>query len=408
MPEKARRERAAQDRLRPPPPWSTISGVPDGESAVFSSAEMHRRRAAFGAELIRADVSYALVYGANRSGSAVSWLTGWPVTSQALLVAGHGQEDDVLLVSFYNHVPQARRLSVVPAQWTGARPVATALDLIAARGRLPGRIGLAGALPFDQYRLLAGQVSEVIDLNPAYTALRLVKSAEEIMAMRRGAVLSDVAVEALAGELRPGATDHEVLASTERAYVALGGLHHIHYIGITSMDQPAIAVPAQWPTGRVISNRDVVTCEISAASAPEYAGQLLRTFTVGAPATPLYADLHAVASAVFDELARLLVPGTRASDLAAAGAIIEDAGYRAIDDLVHGFGGGYLPPVVPAPGRLLADPGITLAAGMTLVVQPNVVTRDGSAGVQTGELLVVTESGHERLHTFPKGLLRAG
>ena len=123
---------------------STISCVLAGEKLVFSDAEMRRRRAAFGAELERSGVSYALVYGANRSGSAVSWLTGWPVTREALLVAGPGEEEDVLLVSFFNHVPQARRLSTVRVEWAGARAVATALDLIAARGRLPGRIGLPG------------------------------------------------------------------------------------------------------------------------------------------------------------------------------------------------------------------------------------------------------------------------
>ena len=163
----------------------------------------------------------------------------------------------MLLVSFFNHVPQARRLSVTRVEWAGARAVATALDLIAARGSLPGRIGLAGALPFDQYRFLAGQVPDVVDLNAAYTGLRLVKSGEEVAALRRGAALSDAAIEALAGALRPGMTDHEVLARTEQAYTAQGGLHHICYLGITAMAEPALAepalaVPAQWPTGRVI------------------------------------------------------------------------------------------------------------------------------------------------------------
>jgi hypothetical protein len=77
----------------------------------FSAAEMRRRRTAFGRELDRNDTAYALVYGANRSGSAVSWLTGWPVTREALLVVAPEPDDDVLLVSFFNHVPQARRLS---------------------------------------------------------------------------------------------------------------------------------------------------------------------------------------------------------------------------------------------------------------------------------------------------------
>ncbi len=166
---------------------------------------MRRRRAAFGRELERSGASYALVYGANRSGSAVSWLTGWPVTREALLVVAPVPEDDVLLVSFFNHVPQARRLSATRVESAGPRAVTTALDLIAARDRLPARIGVAGALPFDQYRLLAGQVPDVVDLNPACTGLRLVKSGEEVTALRRGAALSDAAIAALADATRvPG------------------------------------------------------------------------------------------------------------------------------------------------------------------------------------------------------------
>jgi Xaa-Pro dipeptidase len=368
---------------------------------------MRRRRAAFGRELDRNRSPYALVYGANRSGSAVPWLTGWPVTREALLVVAPRQDDDVLLVSFFNHVPQARRVSTTRVEWAGARAVATALDLLAARGRLPSRIGVVGPLPFDQYQILADQVPDVVDLGAAYTGLRLVKSAEEVAALRRGAALSDAAIAALADALRPGTTDHEVVARTEQAYTAQGGWHHIHYLGITAMDQPAVAVPAQWPTGRVIRQGDIVTCEISAAAAPEYPGQILRTFTVGAPPTTLYRDLHAAAAAAFDAIARALIPGARARDLAAAAAVIEQAGFTTIDDLVHGFGGGYLPPVVAGPGRPLTAPDFTLAAGMTVVVQPNVVTRDGHAGVQTGELLLITQHGPQRLHAYPPGLQQA-
>ncbi len=173
------------------------------------------------------------------------------------------------------------------------------------------------------------------------------------------------------------------------------------------MDQPAVAVPAQWPAGRVIRQGNIVTCEISAAAAPEYPGQILRTFTVGAPPTMLYRELHAAAAAAFDAIARALIPGARARDLAAAAAVIEQTGFTTIDDLVHGFGGGYLPPVVAGPGRPLTAPDFTLAAGMTVVVQPNVVTRDGHAGVQTGELLLVTQHGPQRLHAYPPGLQQA-
>jgi hypothetical protein len=39
------------------------------------------------------------------------------------------------------------------------------------------------------------------------------------------------------------------------------------------------------------------------------------------------------------------------------------------------------------------------------VIQPNVVTRDGKAGVQTGEMVLITESGIERMHSMPRGFL---
>ncbi|HEU0194356.1 MAG TPA: M24 family metallopeptidase [Streptosporangiaceae bacterium] len=376
----------------------------DGErpEPLFSTAEMVRRRAAVRAELSRRDLPYAFVYGANRSGSAVPWLTGWPVTREALLIVGPREADDVLLVSFFNHVPQARRLSRVPVEPAGRDAITAALGLLDTR---PGRIGVIGPLPFWHYRTLAGQVAEVVDLNSAYTALRLVKSAEEAVALRRAAALTDAAVRALQGALRDGVTEHDLVAEMERAYVAAGGMHHIHYLGATAMDAPALCVPAQWPADRPIRRGDVVTCEVSVAVAPEYAGQLLRTFTVGAAPTPLYERLHETAAEAFDTIRARLVPGTHARDLAAAGTVIEQAGYAMVDDLVHGFGGGYLPPIIRTAD---SAPDLVLAAGMTVVVQPNVVTRDRTAGVQTGELLLVTDDGPEHLHHFPPGLHQVG
>ncbi len=45
-------------------------------------------------------------------------------------------------------------------------------------------------------------------------------------------------------------------------------------------------------------------------------------------------------------------------------------------------------------------------SSMTVVIQPNVIARDAKAGVQTGELVLVTETGIERLHAAPRGFLR--
>jgi hypothetical protein len=49
-----------------------------------------------------------------------------------------------------------------------------------------------------------------------------------------------------------------------------------------------------------------------------------------------------------------------------------------------------------------------LEENMTVVVQPNVITRDEKAGVQLGEMVRITANGFERMHNAPWGFLRVG
>jgi Xaa-Pro aminopeptidase len=198
------------------------------------------------------------------------------------------------------------------------------------------------------------------------------------------------------------------VARLEAAYVARGGMHHIHYVGVTPMSAPDRSVPAQWPRSRVVRPGDLLTFELSAAVAPEYAGQLLRSVVVGAEPTDEVARLHAVAEAAFSAISARLRAGVHVRELVEAAGVIEDAGLTTVDDLVHGFGGGYLPPVLGSSSRAIRPtPDMVLEAGMAVVVQPNVATPDLRLGVQTGELLLVTDDGAERLHAFPPGLVRA-
>jgi Xaa-Pro aminopeptidase len=374
----------------------------------FSEREMARRRAAIEAVMAEHDVAHLLVYGANRFGSAVGWLTRWPVTREALVVVTPG-ERDALFVDFYNHVPNAQRIAteadVRPAAPLG---IATAVEELRARGAAGARVGLIGPLGHRAHARLAGLAGEVVDLDAAYTRLRLRKSGEEIEWLRVGCELTDRAVLALRDGARPGVDERELGALVENAYVARGGTTHIHYFAATSMASPSLSVPAQWPSTRRLEPGDALTCEIS-ASWWDHPGQLLRTFAVGAEPAPLYRELHTAADAALDAVLGVLRPGATAADVVAAAGVIEDAGFTTRDDLLHGFVGGYLPPVVGSPSRQIAPvPDFTFAAGMTVVVQPNVVTPDERAGVQTGELVLIGEDGPERLHAVERGLLSAG
>ncbi len=365
----------------------------------FSDKEMARRREALAAELLAAGAQHALIYGANRAGPAVGWLTRWPVTREALCVFTPG-ERDLLLVNFYNHIPNAERVATeADVRWAGAKPMATAIEELDRRGARGRRVAVIGPLGYRPYATLS-EFATPVPLDDAYTRLRLRKSPEELEWLRVGCGFTDDAVRAVQQGAGPGTDERELGDLAERAYVGRGGTTHIHYFGVP--------VPAQWAAARRLERGDVLACEIS-ASYWDYTGQLLRTFVVGDEPSTRVRELHEVAEAAFDAVLERVQPGATAAELVEASTVIGDAGFTTRDDLVHGFVGGYLPPVLGDTTRTIAEvPDFALEEGMTIVVQPNVVTRDESAGVQTGELVVVTADGVERLHDYERGLLRIG
>jgi len=100
----------------------------------------------------------------------------------------------------------------------------------------------------------------------------------------------------------------------------------------------------------------------------------------------------------------VLKAGALPAEMIAASGVIEEAGFTIIDDLLHGYGGGYLPPILGSQSRPAGPvPQEPFRAGQTVVVQPNVVTPDRKAGVQTGEMVLITDAGIERLHATPRG-----
>jgi Xaa-Pro aminopeptidase len=174
------------------------------------------------------------------------------------------------------------------------------------------------------------------------------------------------------------------------------------------MAKPHIYVPPQHHSPRKVKKGDVVFCELSAYWW-DYPGQVLRTFTVDAEPTPLYRELYYTAEAAFDAVTRVIRHGATMQEILDATGVIEQNGFTVCDDLMHGFGGGYFQPIIGTKSRMAGPlPDMKLEENMTVVVQPNVITRDHKAGVQVGELVRVTRTGFERLHKAKRGLFRVG
>ncbi|MBI3705945.1 MAG: aminopeptidase P family protein [Rhizobiales bacterium] len=379
-----------------------LARIVDAPFPRFSEPEMARRRAAVEQLLERAECDHLLFCGANRFGSAVQWLTQWPVTAEAVGVMSP-RERDTLFVQYVNHAPQARLLAdQAEVAWGGESSIQSAIEVLGKRGARQNRVATLGPVNAEQHAALSAKFEKLKSLNRDYIRLRQVKSAEELDWLRIGAHFSDLGMAALRDAITPGINERELGDRIERTYVSQGATNVIHYIGTTSTTAPDLAVPRQFPTTRRLQAGDAVVAEISAAFW-EHPGQVLRSFALGEP-SQLYRELHAAADAAFDAIAAVLKAGATPAQVIEASGVIEQAGFTIIDDLLHGYGGGYLPPILGCKSRPSGPlPETPFRAGQTVVIQPNVVTRDGKAGVQTGELVVITETGIERLHTMPRG-----
>ncbi len=368
----------------------------------FSSNEMASRHASAMALLDQSGVDALLVYGAGRYASEIYWLTDWPGGREAYVLFQQDQEP-VLLVQLYNHVPMARVLSVIrDVRWAGANTGNGVTALLQERGLANRRIGLVGGIPHTQYQKIRERFpqAEFVDLNGKFRMLRTIKSQEEIERIRFASELTDQSMQALADGIKPGMKEDELPALIEPVYLKSGGYAGIHFMTSMPMREPHFPVPAQYQSGRRLQRGDCLITEIS-GSYWGYSGQIHRTYSLGEGPTPEWRKLHDAAVEVFETLAGLIKDGTSVREAEEAAEIVHRRGYSIYDDLIHGA--NQYPPIFQTRTTARHEGGEALfRENMVIVIQPNVITHDERMGLQFGETLVVRKNGCETLNNFPR------
>jgi hypothetical protein len=111
-----------------------LRAIHEADYPHFSDTEMAQRRAAIAGLLGEFGLDHLVFCGANRFGSAVQWLTGWPVTAEAVGVFTPGLPD-ALFIQHVNHVPLARRLAErAEVAWGGGSSIEAAIAALERRG----------------------------------------------------------------------------------------------------------------------------------------------------------------------------------------------------------------------------------------------------------------------------------
>lgn len=387
----------------------------------FSAAEFERRYNLTRDLMRREGLSTLVVFGnsgINRHNEAnVFWLTNYLDLHHNYLVFPLDGEP-TLLTGLVNHVPNARAIAVIDdTRWGTYEPAKAIAAKLKKMGIGEDRVGLVGinatfgmGMPYQHYATLKEELPEIelVDMTRDFAHLRTVKSEEEFDWLKKAARFTDMTIEALEAEVKPGLTEHDLMGIIEGSYRRKGGQPHIAFLRSMPMDAPNACVPAQNVTDRVIRKGDVIIMEIS-ASYWGYSGQIHRSIAVGSDPTPEWQKLFDIGEQAYSRMCEAIRPGATEGDVIKAASIIGESGYRIYDDLIHGYGVDIHPPLIdssccnywPWDDKHPAPAGRSFAEDMAIVVQPNPITLDERMGLQVGALTRVTKNGAVSLQKYP-------
>jgi Xaa-Pro dipeptidase len=231
----------------------------------------------------------------------------------------------------------------------------------------------------DVERLLGARAGwRALSAAPVFTALRMIKTSEEIAAIRRAIAVALPRFEKAFGALRPGSLEEDIS----------------HLFGGENVVQfgPSSALPHGASGPRPLAKGEAVL--IDAWDKPEgYYYDITRSTFFGSP-TPEYRRIWEVVLEAQTAAIEKAAPGVACSEVdAAARRVIEKAGYG--DYFTHRLGHG-LGIDVHEPPYMVGHDKTVLEPGMTFTSEPGVYL-PGRFGVRIEDDILVTPKGAESL-----------
>jgi Xaa-Pro aminopeptidase len=147
-------------------------------------------------------------------------------------------------------------------------PVAHFADVArtAMRGRALKKLGLVGfsIMPLPVYFSLQRELpgTELVRADDTLTRLRAVKSANEIRLMKKAYQISEKAIDAILGEMRPGMTELQVIGIAQREIYKHGGEYEGH--ALYCFCGPGTKHAISRPTHNTIKRNEIIQLNIGA------------------------------------------------------------------------------------------------------------------------------------------------
>jgi Xaa-Pro aminopeptidase len=248
------------------------------------------------------------------------------------------------------------------------------------------------------------------DATMATGAARIIKTPDEVECMRRAQRINEIAMYDVEAALRPGVRQNELSGIFLERVFELGASTSIidPIWNITPVSVAAGTLTANGDVGfplasndRFIREGDLVLCD-TGITWMGYHSDFGKTWicAVNPAPSPALRECYLRWCEVMDAVYATIKPGATCGDLDRAAASVEPK--YALKQFYLGHGAGCDSAEAPFIGSdlgLAFDDTVELASGMVFVLEP-VVWRDGVGGYRSEEIVVVTDSGFDRLTTY--------
>jgi Xaa-Pro aminopeptidase len=324
----------------------------------------------------------------------VRYLTGFTGSNAALLLT----DERALLFTDPRYRTQASRESDCEIR-IAKGPLSQEIAIAVQRLGLKSVAFERNRIGFEEYQALTEALAGVRlrPLTGAAEALRMVKSADEIAAIRNSVQLNSLALDQALRHFKPSMTEIDLAAEIEYRMRRLGADGTAFDTIVASGERTAL--PHAHPMARRMQGDQLLLIDMG-ASVAGYASDMTRTFGLG----KLDAKVRRMYRAVLDsQLAAIAAvrPGASCAqvDRAARGVL---RGYGLEKLFVHSTGHGLGLEIHERP-RVGRKEATKLEPGMAITIEPGVY-QEGIGGIRIEDTVVVTTNGCEILTPTGKEL----
>ena len=335
------------------------------------------------------------------------WLTGYDtfgyVFFQTLILNKNG---NVVLLTRAPDLRQAQNTSNIEniKIWVdkdGSNPtddLKIILDELSLKGKKVGveyeAYGMTGRNALRLNKSLENYC-EVEDQSELITKLRVIKSQEEIVYVKKAAELADKALNEAWKHTKAGASEAKILAKMQGAVLEGGGDYPANEYIIGSGHNALLC--RYQSEKRILSNEDQLSIEW-AGTYKHYHSAMFRTIPIG-KADPKHIKMHEACVEALKNCEKKLIPGNKVGEVFDIHAkTFDDLGYNKarMNACGYSLGSTFSPNWMDWPMLYTKNPYV-IQSGNIFFMHMILMDSENQLAMNLGETYLITENGNERL-----------